>query len=80
MIQDNLDRKETTLSKFKQEKINLGKRITQGRVSIDLEQQELAEKLGISIRTLRRYEKGETIPDAITWIKIEHLLKNAQYY
>ncbi len=67
------------MSKFKQEKKNLGIRIAQGRIAIDLEQKELAEKLGISVRTLRRYEKGETTPDAITWIKIEHLLNNIQY-
>lgn len=64
---------------LKTEKISLGKRIETGRVALDLEQKDFARMLGISDRTLRRYESGDTIPDALTWIKIEHLLKNVFY-
>lgn len=67
------------MSKLKAEKVSLGKRIETGRVALDLEQKEFAKMLGISDRTLRRYENGVTVPDALTWIKIEHLLKNVFY-
>lgn len=61
------------------EKINLGKRIKSGRIALDLSQHDFATRLKISDRTLSRYETGATIPDALTWIKIEHLLKNVFY-
>ncbi len=43
---------------------NLGAAITAARLKRRLTQQELAERLGISMRTLRRYEAGLRVPPA----------------
>lgn len=43
------------------------------RVNKDLTQEEAAEKLGISKRSLQMYENGDRYPDIPTLKKIENL-------
>ena len=43
---------------------NLGAAITAARLKYRLSQQELAERLAISVRTLGRYEAGTRVPPA----------------
>ena len=37
-------------------------------------QREVAERVGISVLTYQRYEKGERIPNAVTAIKLARVL------
>jgi len=48
----------------------LFKRIKQARVIAGLSQQELAEKLGVSDKTISAYELGRAIPPSTTIAKI----------
>lgn len=41
--------------------LELGKRIKNMRISMDLKQAELAEKSGVSLKTLSRIESGENV-------------------
>ncbi len=43
---------------------NLGAAITAARLKCRITQQELADRLGISVRTLGRYEAGLRVPQA----------------
>lgn len=49
------------------------KRIKDLRIDADLSQEELADKLGISKRTLLRYENGDSEPTISVLIKISLL-------
>lgn len=44
--------------------------IKQIRERKNMTQQELAERLGTSVRNIRRWENGESVPDAVISIKI----------
>jgi DNA-binding transcriptional regulator YiaG len=50
---------------------DLGKRIKEHRMRLDLSQREAAERLGISERTLQNWEAGTTFP----WPKHRRVLK-----
>lgn len=45
------------------------------RIHWGFNQSEMAEFLGISFRTYGRYERGDSIPSATTWIKIKELAR-----
>lgn len=45
-------------------KSTIGSRIHEARINKELDQYTLAEKIGISTRTLQRWEKGEQVPDS----------------
>ena len=50
---------------------NLGKTISQARITKNLTQKALANQLGISIQLINKYESGKEIPDNATIAKIE---------
>lgn len=49
---------------------SFGSFIKRARKANGLTQNELAKKIGVSTKTLQRYEKGETFPDTQTIAKI----------
>ena len=61
---------------YKQLKVNQGDYIRQNRQELDISQKDFAKMLHISTRTLRRYEKGVTVPNSIVYNKMLHLFKN----
>ena len=54
---------------------NLGKKIKKLRNTQGISQELLAEKSGLSIRTIQRIEKGETTPNGDTCRKLSEALK-----
>ena len=54
--------------------MNIGKRIKEIRVKNNVTQRELAEKLGLTLNTVSRYETGERRPRIDTVIKIAKAL------
>lgn len=44
------------------------------REKSNMTQQELAERLGTTVRSVRRWENGEIIPDVLTGVKISKIL------
>ena len=50
---------------------SLGQKIRELRTAIGLTQGELAEELGISLKTLQRYENEQSKPDY--FVNISHL-------
>ena len=60
---------------------NLGKKIKLARVWNDLNQTELAEKIGLKQRSISRYETGRSVPTVNTLIKLMKALnKSADYF
>ncbi|MFH1388607.1 MAG: helix-turn-helix transcriptional regulator [bacterium] len=51
------------------------KNIKKARVVADLSQKELAEKLGVSDKTVSAYETGRAIPPTVTLAKIAEITK-----
>ena len=43
------------------------------RVDLELTQQALAEKLGVSFATVNRWENGQTKPSKLSWTQFRHL-------
>ena len=55
--------------------MGLATNLRQQRKKAGLTQIDLAEKLGVSIATLRRWESGETAPTGTRMVEIANLLK-----
>ncbi|MDD5691643.1 MAG: helix-turn-helix transcriptional regulator [Candidatus Omnitrophica bacterium] len=53
----------------------LGKRIKVARVVFDLNQSELAKKIGAKQKSISRYENGISMPSIETLVKIAKVLK-----
>lgn len=49
---------------------SIGNRIHEARINKDLDQHTLAEKIGISTRTLQRWEKGDQVPSSTYLMRI----------
>lgn len=58
----------------------LGKKIKVARVELDLNQSELAEKIGAKQKSISRYENGLSIPSIETLMKISKVLKKPAGY
>lgn len=59
----------------------LGKKIKVARVELDLNQSELAEKIGAKQKSISRYENGLSMPSIETLVKIAKVLrKSASYF
>lgn len=57
------------------DKKKLGKKIKLARVEYDLNQTELANKIGARQKSISRYENGISLPSLETLIKIAKVLK-----
>ena len=53
---------------------NIGEKIKEVRIKNNLTQQELADKLFVSDKTISSYESGRTLPDINTLIDISKIL------
>ena len=53
----------------------LGKKIKIARVELDLNQSELADKIGAKQKSISRYENGLSMPSIETLVKIAKVLK-----
>jgi len=53
----------------------LGKKIKIARIELDLNQTELAEKIGAKQKSISRYETGLSMPSIETLVKIAKVLK-----
>lgn len=63
------------------DKKKLGKKIKLSRVELDLNQTELAEKIGAKQKSISRYENGLSMPSIETLVKIAKVLdKPAGYF
>ncbi len=51
-------------------KSTIGSRIRESRENKGLDQSRLSDELGVTTRTLQRWEKGEQIPDAVSVLRI----------
>ena len=51
-------------------KTSIGSRIRESRENKGLDQSILSKELGVTTRTLQRWEKGEQIPDAVSVLRI----------
>ena len=60
------------------EEIPLGEKIHIARNALDMSQKEIAESLGVSIQTIRNWEKGKNQPQAKYQEQIEQFLATAQ--
>jgi len=58
----------------------LGKKIKVARVELDLNQSELAKKIGAKQKSISRYENGLSMPSIETLIKIAKALKKEAAY
>lgn len=58
----------------------LGKKIKVARVELDLNQSELAEKIGAKQKSISRYENGLSMPSIQTLMKIAKALKKSAAY
>jgi len=58
----------------------LGKKIKVARVEHDLNQSELAEKIGAKQKSISRYENGLSVPSIETLVKISKVLKKSAGY
>ena len=58
----------------------LGKKIKLARVELDLNQSELAKKIGAKQKSISRYENGLSMPSIETLIKIAKVLKRPASY
>ena len=58
----------------------LGKRIKVARVEMDLNQTQLAKKIGAKQKSISRYETGTSLPSIETLVKIAKVLKRSPWY
>jgi transcriptional regulator with XRE-family HTH domain len=58
----------------------LGKKIKIARVELDLNQSELAKKIGAKQKSISRYENGLSMPSIETLVKIAKVLKKSASY
>ena len=58
----------------------LGKRIKLARVEADLNQTQLAHKIGAKQKSISRYETGASLPSIATLLKIAKVLKKSTGY
>lgn len=62
------------------DKKKLGKKIKLARIELDLNQTELADKLGARQKSISRYENGISLPSLETLVKIAKVLKKPTAY
>ena len=62
------------------DKKKLGKKIKLARVELDLNQTELATKIGTTQESISRYESGLSLPSLETLVKIAKALKKPTSY
>ena len=62
------------------DKKKLGKRIKVARVEMDLNQTQLAKKIGAKQKSISRYETGSALPTIETLVKITKILKKPTGY
>lgn len=55
-------------------------KIREGRLSLNLKQQELADKIGVSIRTITKYEKQGVMPRGLNLHKLAEVLGVSEAY
>ena len=58
----------------------LGKKIKVTRVELDLNQTDLAKKIGAKQKSISRYENGLSMPSIETLMKISRVLKRSASY
>jgi len=58
----------------------LGKKIKLARIEMDLNQTQLAKKMGAKQKSISRYETGIALPSIETLIKIAKVLKKPTGY
>ena len=58
----------------------LGKKIKIARIELDLNQTELAKKIGAKQKSISRYETGLSMPSIETLVKIAKVLKKPSGY
>ena len=58
----------------------LGKKIKMARVELDLNQTELADKIGAKQKSISRYETGASLPSLETLSKMAKALKRPASY
>lgn len=58
----------------------LGKKIKMARVELDLNQTELADKIGAKQKSISNYETGTALPSLATLEKIAKVLKKPASY
>jgi transcriptional regulator with XRE-family HTH domain len=58
----------------------LGKKIKIARVELDLNQSELAKKIGAKQKSISRYENGLSMPSIETLVKVAKVLKKPASY
>lgn len=59
------------------DKKKLGKKIKLARIELDLNQTELADKIGAKQKSISRYENGISSPSIATLVKIAKILKKS---
>ncbi len=58
----------------------LGKKVKLARIEHDLNQTELAHKIGAKQKSISRYENGLSVPSIETLVKIARVLKKQVSY
>ncbi len=58
----------------------LGKKIKMARIDLDMNQTELAEKIGAKQKSISRYETGLSLPSLDTLVKIAKALNKSPGY
>lgn len=58
----------------------LGKKIKVARVELDLNQTDLAKKIGAKQKSISRYENGLSMPSIQTLVKIAKVVKKPASY
>lgn len=58
----------------------LGKKIKIARIELDMNQTDLAEKIGAKQKSISRYETGLSMPSIETLVKIAKVLKKTAAY
>ena len=58
----------------------LGKKIRLARVEMDLNQTQLAKKIGAKQKSISRYETGASLPSIATLVKVAKVLKKSAGY
>ena len=58
----------------------LGKKIKLARIELDMNQTDLAKKIGVKQKSISRYETGLSMPSIETLMKISKVLKKPTGY